>query len=473
MKETMERERKLSVDADFTLPPLQVDTTPKQLRAMYYDTDDQRLARYGVTLRRRFEDGRPLWQLKLPTDGDRLEIEHDSPSPRVPDELARLVTAFVRGRELVPLAELHTLRRAVRVSSEGRAVAEVVHDTVQVHEDGKFVRSFSEVEIEQLEGGSEAHLEQLERYLLESGARPGDGRPKVFQALDLPAPGTTRVKRSAAPVEHLAEYLQAQLDALVMGDPPTRRGDVEGVHGMRVATRRMRSALKEGRKLLDAAWVAETRDELSWLGGVLGDVRDFDVFSGYVHEQVAGLGPESEAGGAELERLIQERSHPARARLAEALDAQRYIALLDRLETFYSGLPESSSGISLERLVHKAAWRGLRALHGVTARSRDEELHAVRLAAKRARYAAELGRRAIGRDAKRLAKRAADLQGLLGDHQDTVVAEERLLEIGPHGSPAAAFVAGRLLERERARRHDARAQLDETAERFADAARRV
>ena len=40
MKETMERERKLSVDDDFTLPPLQVDTTPKQLRAMYYDTGD-------------------------------------------------------------------------------------------------------------------------------------------------------------------------------------------------------------------------------------------------------------------------------------------------------------------------------------------------------------------------------------------------------------------------------------------------
>ena len=147
MRETLERERKLSVDDDFTLPPLQVDTTPKHLRAMYFDTDDHRLARYGVTLRRRFEDGRPLWQLKLPTDGDRLEIEDDTATPSVPDQLARLVTAFVRGRELVPLAELHTLRRAVRVSSGGKAVAEVVHDTVQVHEGGRFVRSFSEVEI--------------------------------------------------------------------------------------------------------------------------------------------------------------------------------------------------------------------------------------------------------------------------------------------------------------------------------------
>jgi CHAD domain-containing protein len=472
MKETMERERKLSVDDDFTLPPLQVDTTPKQLRAMYYDTDDQRLARYGVTLRRRFEDGRPLWQLKLPTDGDRLEIEHESASPQVPDELASLVTAFVRGRELVPLAELHTLRRAVRVSSAGRAVAEVVHDIVQVHEDGHFVRSFSEVEIEQLEDGSEADLERLEHYLLESGARPGDGRPKVFQALDLPAPGTEPVKRGAPAIDHFAEYLQAQLDALVMGDPMTRRGDVEGVHGMRVATRRMRSALKEGKKLLDPDWVVETRAELRWLGRVLGEVRDYDVFSHYVHKQVADLGAESAAGGAELERMIQERSQPARERLAETLDSQRYIALLDRLEVVYDGLPVSTSEVTLEKLVQKGAWRARRALHGVTASSSDPELHEVRLAAKRARYAAELATRAVGRGARKLARRVADLQGLLGDHQDTVVAEERLLEIGPHGSPAAAFVAGRLLERERARRGDARAKLHETARRFVNAARR-
>ena len=77
MKETLERERKLAVDDDFTLPALQVATTPKHLRAMYYDTDDHRLARYGITLRRRFEDGRPLWQLKLPTDGDQVSSRLD------------------------------------------------------------------------------------------------------------------------------------------------------------------------------------------------------------------------------------------------------------------------------------------------------------------------------------------------------------------------------------------------------------
>jgi CHAD domain-containing protein len=128
--------------------------------------------------------------------------------------------------------------------------------------------------------------------------------------------------------------------------------------------------------------------------------------------------------------------------------------------------------VSLGHLVHKAAWRGRRTLHGVSSASSDSDLHRLRLAAKRTRYAAELAQRSVGKDARRLAARAADLQGLLGDHQDTVVAEQRLLELGPKGSPAAAFVAGRLLERERTRRARKRAQLRETARRFAAAARR-
>ena len=53
-------------------------------------------------------------------------------------------------------------------------------------------------------------------------------------------------------------------------DPRTRRGESEGVHAMRVATRRMRSALKEARRLLDPTWLEETRRELKWLGEPAG-----------------------------------------------------------------------------------------------------------------------------------------------------------------------------------------------------------
>ena len=158
-----------------------------------------------------------------------------------------------------------------------------------------------------------------------------------------------RAAADAPPVEHLRAYLAVQLGALIDSDPPTRRGDREGVHGMRVATRRMRSALKEAKRLLDPGWVGETRRELKWLGGVLGEVRDPDVFIAYVEAEVEQLGAGAAEGGADLVELIRAQSEAGRAHLAEALDSPRYLALLERLEDTAESLPvtprrESSGG---------------------------------------------------------------------------------------------------------------------------------
>ena len=101
--------------------------------------------------------------------------------------------------------------------------------------------------------------------------------------------------------------------------------------------------------------------------------------------------------------------------------------------------------------------------------SSDTRLHKLRIASKRARYAAELATPAQGRPARRVAKRAEALQTILGEHQDAVVAEHRLQSLAADAPPAAAFVAGRLVERQRARRKTARAQLPAAAKRFAKA----
>jgi CHAD domain-containing protein len=473
MRETLERERKLSVGCDFKLPPLPVEPAPRHLQATYYDTTDHRLARHGVTLRRRLEDGRDLWQLKLPAGGDRLEVEREASGPDVPAEFAELIKAYVRGRELRPLAELHTLRRAVRVMAEGRPAAEVVHDTVQVRDGGRVSRTFSEVEIEQIADGAERLIARLERQLRAAGARPSDGRPKVFQALDLPSPRGMRPGRRAPAVEHLRAYLQAQVDSLLASDPATRRGDREGVHAMRVATRRMRSALKEAKRLLDPAWVSETRAELKWLGTALGEVRDADVFEEHLEREMHELDAGAGRGGAELTRLVNEHSRAARSRLSEVLDSQRYLTLLERLESIDSALPVAPNRESLARVLRRAVRRARRRLRDISPSSSDRDLHRLRIAAKRARYAAELTQRALGRRAKRLAARAAALQGLLGEHQDAVVAEERLQAIAAEASPAAAFVAGRLVERQRRRREAARAALPKAAKRFINAASRL
>ncbi|HET6170968.1 MAG TPA: CYTH and CHAD domain-containing protein [Gaiellales bacterium] len=469
----MERERKLSVEPGFVLPPLPVDAEPRDLRAIYYDTPGHRLTRHGVTLRRRSENGREFWQLKLPADGDRLELEWDAEGPEIPGELTWLLTAYLRGSELEPIAELHTLRRAVRVSAKDHESAEVVHDSVQVLDGTRVVREFDEVEIEQTTDGSEQLVARLERALRAAGAKSSDGRPKVFQALGLPAARSARPKRSAETIEHLRAYLQAQLEALLRSDPMTRRGDGAALHGMRVATRRTRSALKEARRLLDPAWVKETRDELKWLGGVLGDVRDSDVFAAYVESEVARLGGNAEEGGRDLVQLIGERSQPARARLDETLDSHRYLALLDRLEATRESLPVTPARETVRCIVRRAAQRVRCKLPTVSPSAGDKQLHELRIAAKRARYAAELASGAEGRPARRVAKRATDLQTILGEHQDAVIAEQHLQELAGDATPAAAFVAGRLAERQRDRRAAARAGLPAVAKRFASAAKRL
>jgi len=76
------------------------------------------------------------------------------------------------------------------------------------------------------------------------------------------------------------------------------------------------------------------------------------------------------------------------------------------------------------------------------------------------RYAAEFAEPDLGNRAKHVAERATTLQDVLGEHQDAIVAEARLRELLPKApSSGAAFAAGRLVERERARKAAARAAL--------------
>ena len=471
MKETRERELKLSVERGFRLPPLAAHVQPRHLRATYYDTDDLRLARHGVTLRRRNEDGRDLWQLKLPSDGDRLELESAAAGQELPSELHTLLTAYLRGSALRPVADLETLRRAVRVGDGGGPAAEVVHDSVRVHEGDRVVREFDEVEVEQLTEGSERLIERLERQLRAAGAKTSDGRPKVFRALGLPAPVLPRAKRTTPPVEQVRAYLQAQVEALLAADPVTRRGDGEGVHRMRVATRRLRSALRAAQRMLEPSWVDQTRAELQLLGAVLGEVRDADVFAAYVQTEVERMGAGAAQGGADLVSLIGERSSPARARLVEALDSPRYLALLDRLDAISESLPVTPARDSPEHMLRRATRRAQRKARKLRPASSDEQLHRLRIAAKRVRYTAELAESSGNRAAAKLRKRAVALQTILGEHQDAAVAERQLESLAADATPAAAFVAGRLFGLQSERRRAARAALPRALKKFARAAR--
>lgn len=456
IRETVEREVKLRAGEEFELPELGGETLePRLFISTYHDTADHRLARRGVTLRHRLENGKGLWQLKLPRGCARLELEAPGPPGGPPDDMLGLLRGHLRGAALLPVARLRTRREGVRANG-----AEIVHDTVAVLDHQRVTRSFEELEVELLDG-DEKTLRRLEKALRRAGARDGESRPKVFQALDLDfqADGEERSDDLTA-AGTLRARLRDQAARVLAHDPGTRLGtDPEELHQMRVATRRLRAFLRAGHELLDPAWAEPLREELRWLGGALGPVRDLDVLIDRLTAEVETLGPDA-AAGSTLVRTLERERRKARRVLLAALDSERYLALLDALDSSAATIADDPGLAD----IHAAEHRRLRkAVQALAPDPPDEDLHRVRIKAKRARYAAEL----LGHAA--YVKAAKALQDVLGEHQDAVVAEERLRSLAAK-QPAGAVAAGRLVERERARAAQRRAEWAGTWKRLAKTA---
>jgi CHAD domain-containing protein len=459
MRSTVEREVKLRAGARFEGIPFEGRELPEQvLTSTYYDTDDLRLADGRITLRRRTaDDSDPVWQLKLPGDGERLELEWPAPTVAVPDDVRQLLSAHTRGRPLSAVATLRTRRSGRMVVDAGTDVAEVVRDSVDVLDDGRPVRSFEEIEAE-LVNGDVAALRALEQDLRKAGAADADGRPKLFQALDLRLPtvrtrGTSRRARFAAALEE-------QYREILRHDPRTRLGDdPEALHDHRVALRRLRAMLRAGRPMLDRQWADDLRGSLKDAGRALAEVRDLDVLVEQLRADVAELDGTARSGGDRIVEALEERRDRAQAELSATLAGGAYISLLNRLERAVRA-PRFSGSRSLAKTVtreHRRVRRKARALPNTQS---DRELHELRKAVKRARYAAELAAATGAKGTGKYLKRAKKVQDVLGDHQDAVVAAMVLRELG--SGPAVTA----LVERQDARRATARAAFPKAWKRF-------
>lgn len=440
MKETVERELKLTPGEGFVLPELGGEPQPTRVFvSTYHDTGDLVLARYGVTLRHRVEDGTGLWQLKLPRAAARAELEQAGPPARPPLELTSLLVAFLRGRELRPVARLRTRREVVLADG-----AEIVDDSVAVLEGQRVTRRFRELEVE-LVGGHERTLRRLVSELERAGAVPGELRPKLYRALELEVPSDSgAIPRGTPPLAAIGLALTAQVRRLLLHDPGVRLGsDPEDLHQARVAIRRMRAFLRAGRGLLDPAWCEPLREELGWLGKALGPARDLDVLAARLEADVAALGADGAAASDLLRALDAERAE-ARASVVAALSSDRYLALLDRLE--HVSQPEPGDTETPLREIWRSEWRRTRkALARLDGSSSDARLHAARLRVKRVRYAAELAAHELGKRGKAFVDAAKELQGVLGEHQDAVVAESRIRAwaAGDADADAAALLSAR------------------------------
>ncbi|MGR4879056.1 CHAD domain-containing protein [Streptomyces sp. LARHCF249] len=449
------------------------------LDAVYYDTPDHRLAADGLTLRRRTGGADAGWHLKLPVSpGVRDEIAAPL-GDAVPPALAALLRSRVRGAGLEPQVRLLSSRKVSHLlDADGALLAELSTDTVRA-ERGEATAAWTEVEVELADGVEPRLLDAVEKAFRKAGLRVCDAPSKLARALaeteagagagagsDATAGAEAQAPPAADPGEgtagaYVLSYLREQRDALVALDPAVRRGLPDSVHQMRVATRRLRSAFKTYRKVLDRSVTDPIGEELRWLAAELGVDRDQEVLLERIQTRLDEL-PRTLLLGPVRGRLRtwnNTRRSGSRRRALAVLDSARYLTLLDSLDALLAGPPLlKAAGGRAERVLPKAVLRDYERLAGRVEGAlamepggeRDLALHEARKAAKRARYAAEAAVPALGKPAKRLAKAVKAVQSLLGDHQDSVVAREALRGLGVQSSAAGepSFTWGVLHARE-------------------------
>jgi CHAD domain-containing protein len=414
--------------------------------------------------------------VKLPRPSDvalvRAELHVDGPAGDPPAAALDLVHALVRNAPVQLAAHLDTVRRRVVLrDTEGKQAAEVVDDMVTVHDGVCSESEFRELEVEFAPSVSPKVVSRIAERLRDLGAGEPEQIPKIVRALgpraldapDLMPPAA--LDFASTPTEVLRAAIARSTARLLAHDPGVRQGaDPEDVHQARVATRRIRSDLRTFRPVVDPAWDESLRTELKWLAGLLGAVRDADVLLGRLEERVASVSPDELGPGEHLLDGLREERTTARDELLAAMRSPRYVDLLERLFAAARAVPPADEAVDLELdlgdLVTKP-WKKLRqAVEELGDDPPDVELHAVRIRAKRARYAAEAVAPAIGKGAKRFASAVADLQDVLGEHQDAVVAGQWLREHVPTGPDAtrSAFVAGLLAAQEDAAAQASRAE---------------
>ncbi|MCE9623236.1 MAG: CYTH and CHAD domain-containing protein [Actinomycetia bacterium] len=478
-----EIEQKLDVPARFRMPDFSgvnglasVVTQPTvRHTAYYFDTADLRLARSGITLRRRLGGTDAGWHLKLPVESsdsrddlarDELQLPPDGKTTP-PAALTGLVLAVTRGAPIAEVAKIRTARGSLAVlDSDGAPLCEVTDDRVAVLQKGHVSLRFREFEVEAATKRSASEFAEVVAALIAAGATPSTFTSKARRALgaaaaapaDVARPG--RVRPSDPAADAVRAHFARNVAGFVSQDIRLRRGLPDAVHQMRVAARRLRSGLRVFDELIDIEWSQQVDAELAWIVHELGIARDVEVLQARL---VAGLAEtksersDKAAAMAVIRAEYGAATNGSLTKLLMTVESPRYLALLDLLVVAANQprLTEAANepcATALPPLL-RSTWKKLaRDASNLQRSGSDEPWHETRLRAKRARYATDALAPVFGKDALRFAKSLEQVTDLLGRHQDAAIAAQaaRELALRDGASGQAAFALGMLhtLQRE-------------------------
>jgi len=456
----------------------------------YLDTEDWVLCRAGLALRlRRDKEWVRLEAKTIRSEGNgdmltRTEWVQQAPEGDPPwTDLPEGPIAALLG----PLAGLRVVPR-LRVQSRVQNDRECFRwlrgrdelGTLTVDKVSVPSMDYREVELE-LRNGAEDALGEVRRTVEERLGLTPATETKLAVALEAAGVSLPKQDERAFSLAHADRLLDLghktlgrHLSRLLWNEAGTRLGvDAECLHDMRVACRRIRTALEVLEDAYPETMRREFAPEFRWLGKALGNVRDLDVM---LHRLETML-PEATAIEEPALRIFAQsleirRAHRRRT-LIQRLDSPEYIELIAKAADWVHAGPPSSALVPDgstaaytfgPRIVGRWIETMRHAFERAERSMAEEDLHVLRIAAKKSRYAIEYFADLEGPDAIRRARRIAGLQDLLGTHRDatallrrmkkyarTVPKKDRELVMG------AGSVLGHLERDARLRRGDLRA----------------
>jgi inorganic triphosphatase YgiF len=452
------------------------DDESRELISVYFDTPDLALQKAGVSLRVRESKGARVQTVKRGEGLSREEHEAPIVGEEPDPELGPLKALLPQGGRLDPAFNVRVTRRQRTFHYRGAEI-ELALDQGEVT-DGTCRSPICEVELELKSGPPEA-LFALGREL--SKAAPlylsFDGKASRGQALV--AGATLQARRGdeirLAARATAAEAFQAVArNALgqIAANAATLRHEPaqDAVHQLRVAARRLRSALSTFRPLVDDAGFSPVKGDLKWLAGSLDEARDLDVFAASVSDQAKALAtppPGLDALTAALEAARRRRW----AKAAKMASSARFRALMiDVAAWVETGSWLAASPTPAKAFAAHALGARLRKVHKRgkhLAEADDAARHRLRIEAKKLRYAAEAFASLYGRrSANRFIGRVKDVQTTLGDLNDLAVAGALVASLKLE--PDAAFAAGELVGLRMAAKDQLIAKAEKAFKRLAD-----
>ena len=484
------------------LPPLAgARATSKQLESVYFDTPDLRLRGRAVTLRVRRSGSRFLQTVKSAPGAagtalvrSEWEVPVGGPDPDLSALPAEALAALgpLDAAEVRPVFASH-VKRSVRVIGAGDGTeVEVAVDQGELRTPDGRTLPLAEIELELKRGTDTRALYDLALALNEALPLRIEPRAKSDRGYDLAA--GTRVTWSKAgslelsPDETVEEALggivRHCLDHLVANEACALAGnEPEGIHQMRVALRRLRSALSTFRDVIPGPQAAVLGPEVKWLADAFGPARDWDVFLTETMAPAAEAFPGDPALAA-LSAAGERARAQGYVRAREAILSPRYTALLLKLGAWVDGrgwrdqavseqssrLFEPVTGFADAMLAKRHRQARKRGRH--FARLDAEARHQLRITLKKLRYAAEFFRALYpAKPVRRYLKELAALQEALGHLNDvaTVAKLVRQLEAEPEAPAGWSLGAGIVLGWRARGLADLEPELVRDWEAFADA----